>query len=34
MTNDMLAPAFGVVDEAGAAALVAGTNAMHTALKG
>jgi helix-turn-helix protein len=34
MTNDMLAGSFDVLDEAGAAALVAGTEAIHAALKG
>jgi hypothetical protein len=34
MTNDMLAPSFGVLDDAGTAALVAGTDAIHAALKG
>jgi hypothetical protein len=33
LTNDMLAPSFGEPDENGAAALVAGTNAMHEALR-
>ncbi|MGH9135300.1 MAG: SCO6745 family protein [Ilumatobacteraceae bacterium] len=32
-TNEMLAPAFGVLDESGAAALVDGTDAIHAALK-
>jgi hypothetical protein len=34
MTNDMLAPSFGVLDESGAAALAVGTDAIHAALKG
>lgn len=34
MTNDMLVSAFDVLDDAGASALVAGTDAMHAALKG
>ena len=34
MTNDMLTPSFAVLDDAGAAALIAGTDAMHAALKG
>jgi hypothetical protein len=32
LTNDLLVPAFSVLDEAGAAALVAGTDAIHAAL--
>jgi hypothetical protein len=34
MTNDMLAPSFGVLDDAGLTALVIGTDAIHAALKG
>ena len=34
MTNDMLGSVFAVLDDAGMAALVAGTDAMHAALKG
>lgn len=32
ITNDMLAPAFAVLDDAGAEALIAGIDAMHAAL--
>jgi hypothetical protein len=34
ITDDILLPAFSVLDEAQAEALVAGTTAMHTAIKG